>query len=77
MKQKTWLFFCKCTEIRVNYNGVLVQYVNQYKFLGNILMSVRKQIQDVFANNYEYLYDQSLNVIYRFSQKGKINGKLV
>ena len=77
MKQKTWLFFCKCTEFRVNYNGVLVQYVNQYKFLGNILMSVRKQIQDVFANNYEYLYDQSLNVIYRLSQKGKINGKLV
>ena len=28
--------FGKCTEIGVKYNGVLVEHVNEYKYLGNI-----------------------------------------
>ena len=47
--------FGKYTEIQVKYNGVLVEHVNQCKYLGSILTSVKKQNQDVFANNYECL----------------------
>ena len=34
-------------------------------------MSVRKQNQDMFANNYEYLCNQALKVIYCFRKKVK------
>ena len=61
--------FGKCTEVRVKYNGVLVEHVNQYKYHGNILMSVRQQNQDVFANNYEYFCNQALKAIYCFRKK--------
>ena len=37
----------------------------------NILMSVRKQNQDVFTNNYEYLRNQALKAIYCFHNKVK------
>ena len=63
--------FGKCTEVRVKYNGVLVEYVNQYQYLGNILTSGRQQNQDAFANNYEYLCNQELKAIYCFRKKVK------
>ena len=63
--------FGKNTKIQVKYNGVLVEQVNQYKYLGNILTSVKKQNQGVFANNYEYLCYQSLKAIYCFRKKMK------
>ena len=34
--------FGKNTEIQVKYNGVLVENVNQYKYLGSFLKSVKK-----------------------------------
>ena len=39
--------------------------------IGSILTSVKKQNQDVFANNYEYLCNQSLKAIYCFRKKLK------
>ena len=40
---KTYVMcFSKCTEIKVKNHGVLVQQVNQYMYLGNILMPARK-----------------------------------
>ena len=68
--------FGRSTEIRVNYNGVPVQQVGQYKYLGNILKSVSKQNQDVFASNYDYLCNQSLRAIYSFRKKIKRTGAL-
>ena len=61
------------TEIRVNYNGVPVQQVDQYKYLGNIMKFVSKQNQDVSASNYDYLCNQSLRAIYSFRKKDQEN----
>ena len=67
----TVMYFGKCIEIRVKYNGVLVEHINQYKYLGSILIPVRKQNQDVFADNYKYLCNKALKAIYCFRKKVK------
>ena len=53
------------------FNGKPIKQVATYKYLGNIIRSVNRCNQDVFAENYQYLSDQARKAIFSLHRKTK------
>ena len=48
-----------------------IELANEYKYLGNIIRSTEKSIQDMFSINYSYLCDRANGAIFVALQKLK------
>ena len=55
--------FGKIETVQVNVNGKAIEQVYQYKFLGNILKSVKRLNQSIFAENHLYLANQAKKAV--------------
>ena len=63
--------FGKPVGCEVYFNGKIIEQVETYKNLGNIIYLVQRCDQDVYAANYHYLCDQSLQAIRDVPRKFK------
>ena len=57
-KTKLMIFGKKCTG-DIIFNEKKIELANEYKYLGNIIRSTEKSIQDMFSINYSYLCDRA------------------
>ena len=56
--------FGQMVSAKWNNNDVALEYVNEYKYVGNIVRSVTRAHCDVFAANYEYRYDEAKQSVF-------------
>ena len=52
------------TVMNLSFNSNEIEQVTQYKCLGVIVKSIRKNTEDIFANNYPYLCDQGRKALF-------------
>ena len=52
------------TVMNLSFNSNEIEQVTQYKCLGVIVKSIRKNTEDMFANNYPYLCDQGRKALF-------------
>ena len=55
----------------VFFNKKLIEPVDQYKYLGVIVRSINKTNQDLFSNNYRFIFDKSQKAIFSLKKKLK------
>ena len=55
----------------VHFNGKLIKQVDTYKYLENIIRSVHRCNQDIFAENYQYLSYKARKAIFSLYRKTK------
>jgi hypothetical protein len=75
MKTKVMHFGPK-NKVIVKFNGKIIQQVDQYKYLGNIISSITNSRGDIFKENYKYLSDKGRKATFAMHQKLKPFGKL-
>ena len=61
--------FGKKNNCNVYFNDKQIEQVAEYKYLGNIVRSVRTDKQDIFSPNYTYLRDRANRAIFLVSRK--------
>ena len=61
--------FGKKNNCNVYFNDKQIEQVVEYKYLGNIVKSVRTDKQDIFSPNYTYLRDRANRAIFLVSRK--------
>ena len=61
--------FGKPVRCELYFNGKIIEKVEAYKYLGNIIRSVQRCDQDVNAANYYYLCDHSRKAIFGVRRK--------
>ena len=60
----------------VSFNGKLLKWVNEYKYLGNIINSTKQVNGDIFKENSHYLCNKARGAIFSFFKKTKSFGTL-
>ena len=55
--------FGKIKNTHVTFNNKTIEQVDQYKYLGNIIKSIRTLNQNIFSENHQYLSNQAKKVI--------------
>ena len=70
------MIFGQMESAELYFNGDALERVNEYKYVGNIVRSVTRAHCDVFAANYEYLYDKAKRSIFSMKKKTKTMGPL-
>ena len=60
----------------VFFNGNLLKWVDKYKYLGNIISSIKTANGDIFKDTYSYLSDKARKAIFLFFRKSKSYGSL-
>ena len=63
--------FGRPIKCNVQFNGKIIEQIESYKYLGNVIRSVQRCDQDVYSANYHYLCDQSRKVIFSINRKLK------
>ena len=58
---------------KLYFNGDAHERVNEYEYMyvGNIIRSVTRAHSDVFATNYEYIYDKVKRSVFLWNRKQK------
>ena len=56
------------------FNGHALEQVTEYRYLGNIVRSVERTTNDVFAKNYEYLCNKAVEAYSQFLRIQKSSG---
>ena len=75
IKTKVMVFGSSC-EINVEFNGHVIEQVNEYKYLGCIFNSIQKAGADNFRNNYGHLCDQARKAIFSVKRRLSKIGRL-
>ena len=57
--------------LNVFFNGKPIEQVNQYKYFGVIVRSISKVGQDMYSNNYRFIYDKSRRTVFSMKRKLK------
>ena len=69
------MIFGQLESAKFYFNGDALERVNEYEYVGNIVRSVIRAHCDVFAANYEYLYDKAKRSVFSM-KKTKTMGPL-
>ena len=64
LKTKVMMFGNTKEELRIKFNGTLIEHVDRYKCLGNVFNTTRTPGGDMFKQNYEYLCDRARGAIF-------------
>ena len=75
MKTKYMVFGSK-TNCELYFDGKLIERVDDYRYLGNIISETTNISGDIFANNYSYLCSKARSSIYGLKCKLSKLGKL-
>ena len=62
------------TNIAFYFNGKVLNIVNSYKYLGNIVQSVRRHTDDIFGSNYDFLCNKARKAMFGACKKLKVIG---
>ena len=63
-------------DIVVKFNDKVLDVVDQYKYLGNLMNSVKRGNQDVFGANYQYLCNKARQAVFAMFKRLKNIGAL-
>ena len=58
------VIFGKQMDFKLTYKQNVIEQVDHYKYLGNIIRSIQRPHGDIFVNNYEYLCDKERKAIF-------------
>ena len=61
--------FGKIKKVTVKFNGKIIEQVDRYKCLGNILSHINRCNADPFKHNAEYLCDRARKALYAMSHR--------
>ena len=64
LKTNAMMFGSTEEELRINFNGTLIEHVDRYKCFGDIFNTTRTPGGDMFKQNYEYLCDSARGAIF-------------
>ena len=70
------MVFGKGNKIDITFNGKLLDWVDNYKYLGNIINTTKLATGDIFKDNSVYLCDKARKAIFSFLKKVKPYGTL-
>lgn len=76
LKTKVMVFGSGCKEVCVRFNGKVLECVKQYKYVGNLVTSIRKRNEDVLRDNYKYLGGKARQAIFALFKRLKGTGTL-
>ena len=71
-----FMVYGKLDNVCLYFNGQALEQVTEYDYLGNIVRSVERTTNDVFAENYEYLCNKARRSIFSIFKKTKNFGSL-
>ena len=71
-----FMVYGRLDNVYLYFNGHALEQVTEYKYLGNIVRSVDRTTNDVFAENYEYLCNKARRSIFSIFKKTKNFGSL-
>ena len=71
-----FMVYGRLDNVCLYFNGQALEQVTEYKYLGNIVRSVERTTNDVFAENYEYLCNKARRSIFSIFKKTKNFGSL-
>ena len=66
-----YMAFGKIKHIKLKFNGKLLEHVQSYKRLGNIISSIKTVTMDIFGENYSYLCEKSRKSTFTVLNKAK------
>ena len=76
MKTKVMVYGSTSRNITVKFHDKILERVDQYKYLGNLVKSVKKCNEDKFGENYQYLYSKARQAIFTSFKRLKHIGTL-
>ena len=65
------MVFRSAEEPNLFFNGLRIEVVNQYKYLGTMISPISRPAQDIFANNYDYLTNQARRATFAMKSRVK------
>ena len=68
VKTKCMVFGSKETPI-LKFNGVPIEVVSSYKYLGNLVSPIKRPIADIFQLNHQYLCNQARKAVYAMNNR--------
>ena len=75
-KTKVMVYGSASRDVVVKFNDKVLNVVDQYKYLGNVMKSVKTCKQDVFGENFQYLCNKARKVIFAMFKRLKNLGIL-
>ena len=63
------MVFGSSEKLELQFNGIIIEHVNEYKYLGNVIRSIKQSSSDPFLLNYDYLCSQGRKAIFLAKQK--------
>ena len=63
-KTKVMVYGSACRDVVVKFNDKVLNVVDQYKYLGNVMKSVKTCKEDVFGENFQYLCNKARKAIF-------------
>ena len=63
-------------DIVVKFKDKVLDVVDQYKYLGNLMKSVKRVNEDVFGANYQYLFNKARQTVFAMFKQLKNIGTL-
>ena len=76
MKTKFMVFGKPIDTSKLSFNSKFIEEVKEYKYLGNIISSIKQPQQDPFTRSYAFLCDQARKALFSMTCKIKTIGHL-
>lgn len=71
-----FMVFGQQTQTCITFNNKPIEQVSDYKYLGNILQSIRAINGDIFKNHYDYVSDKARKAVFSILKKTRKMGAL-
>ena len=70
-KTKVMVYGSASRDVVVKFNNKVLNVVDQYKYLGNVMKSVKTCKEDVFGENFQYLCNKARKAIFAMFKRLK------
>ena len=71
MKTRVMVCGSSTDNIKIKFNNKVLDVVDQYKYLGNIIKRTKRPNEDIFGENYQYLCNRAKQAIFAIYKRLK------
>ena len=70
------MLFGRGSKGKITFNKQILEWVDDYKYLGNMVSTVKRSNSDIFKNNYNFLSEKDRRAVFLLFKKTKSFGRL-